>query len=175
MTTRSEKTKEIFLTRLKTLDKILRKGEEESKAAGKNPCDLIALRLAPDMANFGKQIGFICQQPNQFCAWWEARDRTSIAEDPSDFNALYAVIADSMAQLEALDLNDDMLSKNKNIELPNNLSFDLNGSDYVDDWILPNFYFHITTAYNILRSQGIGLGKADYMSYLVPRIMAAQS
>ena len=50
------------------------------------------------------------------------------------------------------------------------LGITLDGAAYVDDWILPNFYFHFVTAYAILRSLGVTIGKADYMAHLMPLV-----
>jgi hypothetical protein len=44
------------------------------------------------------------------------------------------------------------------------------GIDYVDEWLLPNFYFHLFTAYDLLRREGVRIGKADYMAHLGSRI-----
>jgi hypothetical protein len=46
--------------------------------------------------------------------------------------------------------------------------FDLTAEQYVRDWTLPQFYFHLMTAYAILRSAGVDLGKADYVAHMFP-------
>ena len=58
-------------------------------------------------------------------------------------------------------------------DLPNGMVFDLTAAAYVRDWALPQFYFHLITAYAILRSQGIDLGKADYVQHLLPHLRHA--
>ncbi len=51
------------------------------------------------------------------------------------------------------------------IPMPNmSIAFHMNGAEYLRDWALPNFYFHLVTAYDILRREGVQLGKRDYMS-----------
>jgi hypothetical protein len=52
------------------------------------------------------------------------------------------------------------------IELPGGMTFDMLGEQYIRDWALPQFYFHVMTAYAILRSQGIEIGKADYVPHM---------
>lgn len=52
------------------------------------------------------------------------------------------------------------------IELPRGITFDMTGEQYARDWALPQFYFHIITAYAILRSQGVEIGKADYVPHM---------
>ena len=46
----------------------------------------------------------------------------------------------------------------------------IDGATYVDDWLVPNFYFHFVTAYAILRREGVALGKIDYMAHLAPLV-----
>lgn len=52
--------------------------------------------------------------------------------------------------------------------LPAGMIFDLTAEQYVRDWALPQFYFHVMTAYAILRSEGVDLGKADYVAHMLP-------
>lgn len=52
------------------------------------------------------------------------------------------------------------------IELPNGMTFDMPGSEYALNWATPQFYFHLVTAYNILRNNGVPLGKADYVPHM---------
>jgi len=52
-------------------------------------------------------------------------------------------------------------------ELPNGMIFDLTAEEYARDWTLAQFYFHIMTAYAILRSEGVDLGKADYVPHML--------
>ena len=53
-------------------------------------------------------------------------------------------------------------------ELANGMIFDLTAEQYARDWTLAQFYFHVMTAYSILRNQGIELGKADYVAHMLP-------
>jgi len=51
----------------------------------------------------------------------------------------------------------------------------MTGQDYIDEWLTPNFYFHLVTAYDILRAKGLAIGKADYLSHLRPLLAAAMA
>jgi uncharacterized protein len=51
-------------------------------------------------------------------------------------------------------------------EIPNGMIFDLTAGQYARDWALPQFYFHLMAAYAILRSEGVALGKADYIPHM---------
>lgn len=171
MPNRIPKIIEIFRSRLQTLDQLLATAEEQWKATGKNPDDLMAVRLADDMHPLSNQIAFTCNQPSHFVSW--AADET-----PPEFNVSAATIAEgrtiireTLARLDAAKIDEAQLSVEKKISLPIGIAFTLPGGDYVDDWLLPNFYFHMVTAYDILRREGVDLGKKDYMNFLMPTIM----
>ena len=52
------------------------------------------------------------------------------------------------------------------LELPNGMAFDMAAEEYVRDWALPQFYFHVVTAYAILRHHGVAIGKGDYVPHM---------
>ena len=67
-------------------------------------------------------------------------------------------------------------AEDRKITIPipeNNMEFEMNGLQYLRDWALPHFYFHVVTAYGILRHSGVEIGKIDYMNqvgkYIRPR------
>jgi hypothetical protein len=93
-------------------------------------------------------------------------------ERPGSFADAQARIAQTLALLAglapaALDLDADQPLAHT---LPNGIVLDLTAGQYARDWVLPQFYFHVMTAYSILRQQGITLGKADYVAHLFPLI-----
>ncbi|CAN0593822.1 unnamed protein product, partial [Laminaria digitata] len=61
------------------------------------------------------------------------------------------------------------------LELPSMPTLSMTGQDYIDEWLTPNFYFHLVTAYDILRAKGLAIGKADYLSHLRPLLAAAMA
>lgn len=65
---------------------------------------------------------------------------------------------------------DKKLDEVKRIGLGSGMFCELPARQYVNDYLIPNFYFHIATAYAILRNVGVPLGKADYMNFLVPHV-----
>lgn len=91
-------------------------------------------------------------------------------ERPGSLADAYARINETVALLDgvaadALDVNADKPIVH---ELANGMIFDLTAEQYARDWTLPQFYFHVMTAYSILRSEGINLGKADYVAHMLP-------
>ncbi len=61
------------------------------------------------------------------------------------------------------------------LEIPGFPTLKISGQDYIDEWLTPNLYFHLVTAYDILRAEGLAIGKADYMSHLLPLLAGAAS
>ena len=70
----------------------------------------------------------------------------------------------------AVDLEDSKLKELTRIELGGDQYTELPGMDYVNEFLMPNFYFHLVTAYNIMRMKGVPLGKVNYMMHLVPLV-----
>jgi hypothetical protein len=74
-------------------------------------------------------------------------------------------VAKTIAFLQSLDRKNFAGTENKEIVLKfPNTTFEFNGADYVGKFVLPNVYFHITTAYGILRNLGVALAKSDYLA-----------
>jgi hypothetical protein len=156
----------VFLPMLTMLSQILDKGAEHMRAQGKNPDALVEAKLAPDMFPLSFQIGFACHQalscldmltgntPGQFAS--------TNAKTPAD---LKAIIEKTCAKLSGVDAKALQGSEARKIEMPlqEPLYVEATGFDIVRAWILPNFYFHVVTAYDILRHNGVELGKRDYM------------
>lgn len=141
---------------------------------------LLLARLAPDMFPLATQIRFACVQAQEATF----RLRGEVLPDFLDALALEGrnadeqpgTIADAHKRIsEALsllgDLGPDALDSGADrpitIELQNGMVFDLIGDSYARDWALAQFYFHVMTAYTILRNQGIALGKADYVQHML--------
>jgi len=158
-----------FDSRLATLQGLLDKAAAQWRAAGKDPEALVDARLADDMAPLATQIVFTCHQPGQFLDW-ATGVKVADGEAPASMAEMAAMIAATRARLAAFDGDDALFAKIKEISLPGDMSLSLDGGAYVGDWVMPNFYFHLVSAYAILRSAGVDIGKADYMAHLMPLI-----
>lgn len=126
-------------------------------------------RLAPDMFPLAAQVRFACVQALQPLGRLGDIAIPELPEDAADFAAMQDQIAATLAFLDAVDraaLGDDR-DRMVSFELPNGMAFDMNAFDYVRDWAGPQFAFHRTMAYAILRHMGVPLGKADYVSYMM--------
>lgn len=146
---------------------------------------LLSARLAPDMFPLSTQIRFACVQAHEASCRLRGLDfPESIdtllnegrngGERPGSMDDAQARIAETLALLEALapDALDMAPAAPITHALPNGMIFDLTAEQYVRDWVLAQFYFHIMTAYAILRSEKLELGKIDYIPHMLPYLRA---
>jgi hypothetical protein len=168
---------EIFTTRLHVLARLLEIAEAQLRDKARDPEILLSARLAEDMLPFPHQIVFCCNQPNQFAAW--CIDVASPQTDPAmlDFAGLKKHVRDTLHYLadSTGKVDDTVLERDKRIDLMGGRYVILSGAPFVDDWLMPNFYFHLVTAYDILRREGVQIGKADYMAHLARRVGVAKA
>lgn len=160
---------------LEALAAWLRKAGEQRE----DPDALMAARLAPDMFPLSTQIRFACLQAHEggrrlrhetFPAGMEEllEEGRSGGEQPGSLADALGRIDQALAYIGSLEPGslDGGDKKALALELPMGIAFDLNGEQYARDWALPQFYFHVMTAYTILRREGIELGKADYVQHM---------
>ncbi|HEY9622937.1 MAG TPA: DUF1993 domain-containing protein [Crinalium sp.] len=155
----------LFQSRLATLEHLLKSaqthfGDDES---------FLQQRLAADMFPFGTQIAFTCNQPRNFALWCEGKPADNLDPDVTSLAQAYEHIANTNELLSSIHVEDTKLAEMTRI-YDQSLYIDLSGSAYVNEMLIPNFYFHLVTAYDILRMAGVPLGKRDYMMHLVPLI-----
>jgi len=156
----------IFLTRLDVLSHILDVGEKHFP-------DMDAVlqeRLAPDMFPLGTQVAFACNQPRGFSQWCAGKPVENLGVEVASMELARSHIAHTRELVAGIVADDGKLDEVKRVGLGPGAYCELPGREYVNDYVMPNLYFHITTAYAILRKLGVPLGKADYMAYLAPRI-----
>jgi uncharacterized protein len=155
----------IFGSRLDTLSHLLKVAEAHF---GDDVKTLLQRRIAPDMFPFGTQIAFTCNQPRNFALWCLGQSANNLNPDVASLAEAHGHISSTKALLASVDVADATLSEIKRIELGQGLYAELSGLSYADDFLMPNFYFHLTTAYNILRMAEAPIGKRDFMMHLVP-------
>ena len=156
----------VFVSRLDTLSHILDAGAAHGGAG----LDLAQARLAPDMLPLGTQVAFACNQPRGFSQWCAGEPVQNLDPAVPSLEIARAHIADTRARVLAIACDDGKLEETKRIGLGGALYCELPGHGYVSEYLLPNFYFHITTTYAILRMLGVPVGKADYMRFLLPHV-----
>lgn len=155
----------IFSTRLDTLNHLLDVAE---KHAGAETAALLQQRIAPDMFPLGTQVAFACNQPLAFAQWCAGLPIENLARDVTTIDLARQHIATTLAMVDEIQVGDAKLQELKRIQLGPEMFIEMDGMKYVHEFLMPNFYFHLTTAYNILRLNGASLGKGDYMRHLAP-------
>jgi hypothetical protein len=154
-----------FVPMLESLSAILDKAEAHAKAT---KLDLVDTRLAPDMLTLAKQVQLACDNACNGAARLSAQMPPMFEDDETTIADLKARIAKSIAYLRGLPATsfDGAEDRDCTFPMPNNpkLAFGMNGLDFLRAWALPHFYFHVVTAYDILRHNGVAIGKPDYLS-----------
>jgi uncharacterized protein len=156
----------IFTTRLDTLDHIIDVAEKHLPDID----SLLNERLAPDMFPLGTQIAFACNQPLGFAQWCSGQLAENLDRNVLSIGVARSHIANTTALVRAVKANDSKLDQMKRTDLGPGLYCETPARLYVSDFLIPNFYFHITTTYAILRKLGVPLGKANFMAFLMPHV-----
>ena len=152
----------------------------EAQRSGGEWDALLAARLAPDMFPLSTQVRFACRQAQEGVYRLQGRefpaslqvllDEGRAGHDtPDTMAAARARIAETLAVVESAAAQGIAVDPDSGIAhaLPIGMVLDVTAERYVRDWALPQFYFHVVTAYAILRAQGIDLGKADYAAHML--------
>ena len=149
---------------LGNLKKILGKAEKYAAAKKIDPGVLLNARLAPDMYPLTRQVQ-IASDTAKGCAARLAGKQIPVYKDnEKSFNQLYRRIDRTVAFLKKFKHVDIDGSADREIVLQfPSMTLKFSGADYLGKFALPNFYFHVTTAYAILRHNGVDVGKRDFI------------
>ncbi len=153
-----------FARSLRALDHILGKAEAHCEARRIDPSVLVNDRLAPDMHPLRRQIGMACDHAKFAAARLSGQEAPRFEDDEQTFAELHERVAKTLAFIESVPEAAFEGAEGRTISLkagPRELTFP--APVYLASFALPNFYFHMTTAYNILRHNGVELGKVDFM------------
>jgi hypothetical protein len=144
--------------------KILEKAEQYAEEKKIDPSVLINARLAPDMYPLSRQVQ-IATDMAKGCAARLAGLEVPVYEDnETTFEELRARIAKTVAFIQSVDAERIDGSEERNITLKlRSREVSFAGQPYLLHFVLPNFYFHVTTAYAILRHNGLAIGKMDFI------------
>jgi hypothetical protein len=153
-----------FVRMLKNLSAMLSKGEAHAKAKNFDPSVLLNDRLAPDMFTLTRQVQIATDHAKGAMARLAGHQPEAIEDKETSFAELQARIAKVIAIVEGFkpEQLDGADKREITIKIPN-AEFKFSGIDYLNTWALPNFYFHVTMAYAIMRHNGVDLGKRDFL------------
>lgn len=149
---------------LNNLAVILEKGATHAEARKIDEAVLIGSRLYPDMLPLSKQVQIASDIARRGVARLAGLDAPAMADDETTFAELITRIHNTIGYLNTLTPAQIDGSEEKEIVLPmGKESMSFKGMPYLLFFILPNVYFHVTTTYDILRHNGVELGKMDFL------------
>ncbi len=149
---------------LRALAKILAKAEASCGPRRVAPETLLGDRLYPDMLPLTRQVQIACDHAKAIAARMTGIENPRFEDDETDFAGLQARIDRTVAFLETIPPEAFATADDREISFkagPRELQ--MTGASYLGFYAIPNFYFHMTTAYNILRHDGVELGKVDFL------------
>ncbi len=153
----------VFVAMLKNMRAWLDKA-----AAEKDPAALIEARLIEDMKPLTAQYQFASDSAKNAIARLIGETAPSMPDTEASLAELQERCDKTIAYIESVDPAAFAGSEDSEVvmKFPNGMGYRFTGADYLRRFALPNFYFHATTAYAILRAQGVSLGKPDYLQHL---------
>jgi uncharacterized protein len=162
----------VFEIGLSALSALLDKAEAYAEAKRIDPTVLLNARLFPDMFAFTRQVQSACDQAKNGGARLAGVNPPRYEDNEKTIAELRTRIAKTVAFVKTLDAERIDTAADREITFPlgpNNQGH-MRGADYLNHFALPNFYFHLTTAYDILRHCGVEIGKRDFLGTIPMRI-----
>ena len=154
----------VFTRALNNLSAILNKGAAHAEARKIDPSVFINSRLAPDMFPLSRQVQIATDAVKGCAARLAGLDIPSFADTEASFPELQERIAKTQAFLNSVTEAQLEGSETKTVLLKiRGNDVEMKGLPYLNGFVLPNLFFHVTTAYAILRHNGVELGKSDYL------------
>ena len=152
-----------FVPMLKSLSEVLAKGARHADAA---KLDLVSARLAPDMFTLAQQVQQACFCAKDGVSRLTGKGAAAMEDVETTFAGFEAQIERTIEIVRRATAKEFSGAEERDcsIEIPGNLVIQMNGVQLLRAWSLPHFYFHVVTAYDILRHNGVEIGKKDYLS-----------
>lgn len=149
---------------LENLSKILDKAVAQAKSEDRDLNALLEARLAPDMFAFTRQVQVVSDTAKGCAARLSGQEPPSFPDEEKSFPELQQRIAKTADCLKGFrpEQFDGAESRTVTLKFPQG-AMTFSGRDYLTGFAIPNFYFHLTVAYAILRHNGIAVGKMDYL------------
>lgn len=152
-----------FSKMLQNLDRWLDKAVEHATAKKFDVETLVHARLAPDQYSLDRQIQSACDAAKFCAAYLTGKDAPAHPDTEKTIGELRARIQACRAFLETMKPADFAGAESRKVAPKWMQGKWLSGEHYLVQMALPNFYFHVTTAYEILRHNGVDVGKKDFI------------
>jgi hypothetical protein len=155
----------VFEIGLNALSGVLDKAAAFATAKKVDPAVLLGYRLAPDMFALARQVQVACDQAKNGAARLAGVEPPRFEDNETTIDELKARIGKTVAFLKGLDGKAIDGSSEREITFPlgGERKGHMKGADYLNHFVLPNFYFHLTAAYAIVRHCGVDIGKRDFL------------
>jgi hypothetical protein len=155
----------VFVHFLNGLAALLRKAEAHTQAKKLDPDAFLLARLFPDMFTFTKQVQLACDFAKGTSARLAGVTAPSHSDDEKSFDELQQRIRKTVDFLRSLEKSQFAEAEARPVTFKaGGQDLTVKGAQYLSNVGLPNFYFHVTTAYGLLRHNGIEIGKADFLA-----------
>src|SRR6202167_4743241 len=162
----------VFEISLNALSAILDKATAYAAAKKIDPAVLLHTRLFPNMFDLARQVQVAADNAKNGSARLAGVDPPRYEDNETTIDQLKARLAKTVAYLKTLDREEIDSSADREITIPlgpTNKGH-MKGGDYLNHFVLPNFYFHVTAAYAILRHCGVEIGKRDFLGAIPLRM-----
>jgi hypothetical protein len=154
----------VFVHNLKNLSVLLKTGAMDAKARAIDPSVYLNARLAPDMHPLTRQVQVASDTAKGCCARLAGVEPPVFEDNEASFPELQDRIKRTLEFIRGLKAAQFAGSETREIVMTLPIgTLRFNGADYLNGWALPNFYFHYTTAYAILRHNGVQIGKGNFL------------
>jgi uncharacterized protein len=162
----------VFEIGLTALSAVLDKGASFAAAKKIDPKVLAQTRLAPDMFALTRQVQIACDQAKNGLSRLAGVEAPRYEDNEATLDDLKARIAKTLAYVKTLDKKAIDAAADREITFPlgPEKKGHMKGDDYLTHFMLPNFYFHSVTAYDILRHSGVDVGKQDFLGAIPIKI-----
>jgi hypothetical protein len=155
---------DVFKKALTQLLHVMEKGVASAKARSFDTSVLVGARLAPDMLPFSKQIQLSSDFAKSTMARLAGIEPPKFEDNEASMDDLVARVKKTLEFIETVPAASLDGSETRDIKIPlRDRTLELKGLPYLQNWAVPNFFFHYVTAYNILRHNGVDIGKRDFL------------
>jgi uncharacterized protein len=156
---------DVFTRALGNLSAFLEKGQAHAVQRKFEPAVLLGARLAPDMHPLTRQVQLASDISKNSVARLAAQEPPRFPDTEASFEELHARIARTLDYLQGVPASALEGAETRDIKLPTrgDRILEFKGLEFLQHWAIPNVFFHVTTAYAILRHNGVELGKSDFL------------
>jgi hypothetical protein len=155
---------DVFTNALGNLSLILEKGLAHATQRKFEPAVLLAARLAPDMLPLTRQVQIACDLAKNSVARLAAQEPPRFEDTETTFEQLRVRIARVIDYLKSVPASALEGAETRDVRVPSGQrAYEFKGLEFLQRWAIPNVFFHVTTAYAILRHNGVDLGKRDFL------------